>query len=149
MAERTSIKAELNTTLARKTLRGVARRLNDRPSLLAKVADFVQDWERRVWSTGGAAAGKAWQPLKSPKGRRPLMRTGQLKRALTGEPRRLSASVQVRGPEYGMFVKSGRYYQSGTGRGGNMPRRNPTPHPDRYQLAVLVQTLLLEATGDE
>lgn len=149
MAERTTIRAELNTSLGVKTMRGIARRLGDRPHLLEKVAEFAQEWENEVWDSGGAATGKPWEPLKNHPGRRPLERTGVLKRALTGEPRRLSASVQIRGPEYGIHLRTGRFYSDGSGRGGNMPKRNPTPHPDRYQLAKLIETLLSEATGED
>ena len=146
MAERTTIRAELNTSLAEETLLEIADRLEDRPRIMGKVSTFAERWQDDVFRTRGGVAGKRWEPLKPSTiaekgGRRPMIRTGVLKRALSAEPRVLSASVQLRGPEYAKYLRAGRHYD-GTGRGGNMPKRNPTPQPPRGVLSELMSDLL-------
>lgn len=146
MAERATLRADLSTDLAEKTLREIADRLEDRPRIMGTVTAFAEAWQEEVVSSEGAAAGQPWQPLKAStialKGSsRPLERTGVLKRALTGGARTLSASVQIKGPEYAKYAKAGRRYP-GKGPGGDMPRRNPTPLPPRGKLAELMSELL-------
>ncbi|WP_221585557.1 hypothetical protein [Microbacterium sp. G2-8] len=144
--------AELNTTLGEKLLADAAKRLDDRPRLLSQISGFAQKWQQEVFSSQGAVSGKRWKPLAASTAGRPLVRTGELLRELTGAPRQMKASVQVRAPEHADFLKSGRFARSskvaggsrsGTvGLGGSMPRRDPAPRPPEKRLAVLTSELL-------
>ncbi|WOF23839.1 hypothetical protein N8K70_03925 [Microbacterium betulae] len=150
--EKSTLRAELNATLGAKVLEEAAKRLEDRSRLLGQISRFAQDWERDVFSSQGAAAGRRWKPLASSTPGRPLVRTGALLAALTGAPRQMKASVQLRGPEHAQHLKAGRFGEkskTGTGRragwqglGGHMPRRNPAPRPPRDRIAILTADLL-------
>ncbi|MGO1265602.1 MAG: hypothetical protein ACTMIY_03095 [Microbacterium gubbeenense] len=149
---RSKMTAELNTTLGAKVLEDAARRLDDRPRLLNQISGFARSWQNEVFSSQGAAAGRKWAPRADPSGGQLMVRSGELKSALTGAPRLMKASVQVRGPEHAEYLKSGRHGpssksatggRSGTrGLGGSMPRRNPTPRPPEKRLAILTRELL-------
>lgn len=155
--EKSTLRAELNTSLGDQALKEAAERLEDRPRLMQQIAGFAQAWETEVFRTGGVPGGKKWAPLARSTQllggpRRPGVRTGELLRLLTGQPRILTASVQLRGPEHAEFLKAGRYGPKSKvatggragveGLGGNMPRRNPAPRPPKERLAELTADLL-------
>ena len=150
-ASKTIIRAELDPTLGRKKLTQATRNLQDRKKILGKIAGFAVRWEKVVFSTQGAAAGKRWKPKIDGTPAR-LHRTGAIKRALTAAPRQMKASVQVRGPEESLALAAGRYgphSRRGTGGrsgwkglGGSMPRRNPMPRPPKRQMQILTDDLL-------
>jgi phage gpG-like protein len=147
----TRIGVELNTTLGTKVLRTAAENLDNRPRILSIVAGFAQEWERDVFAARGTPGGRRWAPSASARGRL-LERSGALRSALTGEPRQMKASVQVRAPAYAKFLRAGRYAansdtatgarQGTRGLGGSMPKRNPAPRPPKARVAILTEELL-------
>ncbi|MGX9348155.1 hypothetical protein [Microbacterium sp. KNMS] len=157
--EKSTLRAELNTTLGKDLLDKAARRLEDRPRMLRMIADFGQEWEREVFATEGAVAGRRWKPLAASTPGKTLVRTGALKNMLTGAPRQMKASVQLRAPDYAQHLRAGRYgpkskvasgrRQGVEGLGGSMPRRNPSPHPPRDRLAILTSDLLGFVTPED
>ena len=160
-AEKTIVRAQLDPSLGQKALNQAMRNLRDRPRILRSISAYAVRWEKLVFSTKGAVTGNRWERRADGTPARNVA-TGALKKALTGAPRQMKASVQVRGPEYGLALARGRWGPNSRpaksdktrkdgkpfaiagkkGWGGTMPHRNPMPRPPKKQVQILTQELL-------
>lgn len=129
-----------DTTDAHQFLERIADRLDDRTGMLELLGDLLVDYETDVFATSGHGT---WAPLDpatiAGKGsNRPLVDTGELLKALTGDSDTQGESVEVTGTDYAGYLKGG-------ARG--MPKRDPAPGPTHADVEHWAHELLGYLTG--